>query len=1244
MSKELSFELSLRTSLESGRSDSHSRPFFFLSAAQIPILAIGTVLAIATGLAPVALTIVLGQVFNVLADLSKFSSKHEYLHAVLQKTSLFLAVGAAGLALNWALFFCWMRIGELQASSLRRKVFHSYLQRPLAWYDQNQNLTGELTQLHRCIEDFRAGSSEALVLTIQSIVTLVAAVCVSFYYLYKLSFVTLALFPFIVVYTLFLSQKIQKCQVEENKASEEAADIVDWLLSAYRLMKLSLTQQREINRFLLASKTCSAHFLRGILIHASQNGVTRVLVLMLFVQAFWYGTHLIRQGLRPGLVLVCLSACVVFALAFSALSQHVVFLLKARASTLKLHRFLKSSPKEADHLPYPPDLLRSHNLSLVNISFAYPLRPDTCVLDNLNVQFPSNKLSFVVGSSGSGKSTLGSLVSGLYEPLAGEILFNGASIRTKPQSWLANNVTYLLQTPTLFDALILENIAMAIPGFETVTEAERQTVNRVLDAAVLRDLVNSLPHREDTKISFDGRSLSGGQQQRVALARALIRDTPILILDEAFSALDGPTKALAMENTRKWRENKTTVVITHDLDTINDLDMVYVMMNGKVVQGGLKRDLSLDFNSPFQRLLHESKEQSTEDLLDTIFDYYESQNEYSMQRFSLVLLAENNMSLLDLDIGSYNTHRSRRKLALCPDLEAQLPDETLEMLLIAQVVGFVRQTCSSLPILGLGIAASAAGGALTPLFSFFIAKVIAGLVPHGSIGTPSYNLRWSLVVVGVIIIDGGLTFAREALLGHVAETWIRKLRVAVFAKLAAQDALWHDKYQNRYAELSALLMNDSRDLRTFVQTFFLMACSVVVILAMGIIWAIVVGWKIALVGLGLGVMFAIITIFYSALLLVREKNYKSRVAEVENLEYEAVCGVRTLKSLNLSLVFSRRFDLTLKKVEYEGTLRALSTGLGVALGMFLSCVAQMVLLYYGLKLVGEKEYSPQQLMTVYLLLIFSIMSVVLAMAQFPELGRGQRAASYLRTLYLMQDSISESQGDLYLNQNQGYRPLVSIQGLSFDYDSKPVLRNLNLQIQNGEVLALTGPSGCGKSTVAALLTRFYSAPRNTIRIEGKDITQLNVLELRRYVAVVPQKAVFFKGLIYENLIYGLGPEEYSPTDIVKALEQVGLLDFVLKLSDGLKTIIGGQAADSLLSGGQAQRLSVARALLRNPRILIMDECTSALDPQSTRLMCDLIERCLVKGEREITMLLITHSPEVMRVASRVVYMENGRVI
>jgi ATP-binding cassette, subfamily B, bacterial MsbA len=214
---------------------------------------------------------------------------------------------------------------------------------------------------------------------------------------------------------------------------------------------------------------------------------------------------------------------------------------------------------------------------------------------------------------------------------------------------------------------------------------------------------------------------------------------------------------------------------------------------------------------------------------------------------------------------------------------------------------------------------------------------------------------------------------------------------------------------------------------------------------------------------------------------------------------------------------------------------------------------------------------------------------------------------------------------------------VAVDHVSFAYDPRqPVLTDVSFETKPGEVVAFVGPTGSGKTTLVNLLHRFYDPSSGAIAIDGYDLRGVRLDTLYRQIGLVPQETILFGGTIQDNIRYGR--EEATEHDVIEASRAANAHDFISALPDGYETIVGEKGVN--LSGGQRQRLAIARAILKNPKILMLDEATSALDTESERLVQEALER-LMAGK---TTFIVAHRLSTIQRANRILVLNNGRIV
>ena len=351
---------------------------------------------------------------------------------------------------------------------------------------------------------------------------------------------------------------------------------------------------------------------------------------------------------------------------------------------------------------------------------------------------------------------------------------------------------------------------------------------------------------------------------------------------------------------------------------------------------------------------------------------------------------------------------------------------------------------------------------------------------------------------------------------------------------------------------------------------------------------------------------------------------------------QTIINIRSIRAMSLEPILQSQFDKATSACLAAGSRGAFVEGCSYGVASALIYLAEALLFYVGAVLVANGTYTYLQMVQVLNLVVFTVTIGSQLMGFTQKIAKSVQATTDLFQLVtLSTDGTSESQGKL--------RPPIAgdlvLQNVSFAYPTKPdttVLENLSMKVAEGECVALVGTSGCGKSTVAVLLQRLYEPTSGTISIGGHELRWTDVHHLRNHVAVVNQTPNLFDGTVRDNIAYGhLG--ELTDEDVMRAARAAHVHDFVMSLPQGYDTLVGENAA--LISGGQAQRLQIARALARPSRILILDECTSALDGANQAAVLETIRGAKVGR----TTLMVTHKVEVMRMCDRVVVIEDGKV-
>jgi len=276
------------------------------------------------------------------------------------------------------------------------------------------------------------------------------------------------------------------------------------------------------------------------------------------------------------------------------------------------------------------------------------------------------------------------------------------------------------------------------------------------------------------------------------------------------------------------------------------------------------------------------------------------------------------------------------------------------------------------------------------------------------------------------------------------------------------------------------------------------------------------------------------------------------------------------------------------------------------------------------------------------LFMFLVLTLTIAgsIGQFSGLYTGlQEALGATRRLFEILDTRSDIEEQPDAQDLLGSAGSISFEHVSFSYSDapdSPILSDISLEVQPGEILALVGPSGAGKTTLVNLIPRFFDPQSGRVRINGQDLRELKLKSLREQIGVVPQDTLLFGGTVKENILYGR--LEASDEEIIAAAEAANAHEFILQLPDGYATSVGERGVK--LSGGQRQRIAIARAILKDPCILLLDEATSALDSESEGLVQEALDRLMANR----TSIVIAHRLSTIQNADRIAVLDDGRMV
>ncbi|XP_067650527.1 ATP-dependent translocase ABCB1-like isoform X2 [Haliotis asinina] len=504
---------------------------------------------------------------------------------------ILVGLGVLSLITNFAQSAFFGISGENMTVRIRKNVFRAMLRQEISWFDDHKNNLGALTtRLATDASQVQGATGVRLGMVVMNVANMGSAIVIAFIFSWKLTLVILAFVPFIMA-SGFIEMKVLAGVAGKNKEALEDAGKV--AIEGIENIRTVASLSREPTFYKLYQDKLVIPYnaaLRKAHMVGISFGVSQAIVFFAHAAAFYFGAYLIKNGEADYVDVFKVFGAIVFgAMAIGQASAFAPDAAKATVSAQRILYLLNSEPS-IDSASTAGEKLGDNytsKISLTDVRFRYPTRPDVTVLQGLTVDIdPGQTLAFV-GSSGCGKSTSVQLIERFYDPESGVVSLDRYDIRKLNLQWLRSQIGIVSQEPILFDSSIAENIAYGDNSRE-VTMAE---IIEAARSANIHSFISSLPAGYETNVGDKGAQLSGGQKQRVAIARALVRNPKILLLDEATSALDTESEKVVQEALDKAQEGRTSIVIAHRLSTIQNADKIAVIRHGKVAELGRHSDL-----------------------------------------------------------------------------------------------------------------------------------------------------------------------------------------------------------------------------------------------------------------------------------------------------------------------------------------------------------------------------------------------------------------------------------------------------------------------------------------------------------------------------------------------------------------------------------------------------------------------------------------------------------------------------
>jgi ABC-type multidrug transport system fused ATPase/permease subunit len=518
--------------------------------------------------------------------------------------------------------------------------------------------------------------------------------------------------------------------------------------------------------------------------------------------------------------------------------------------------------------------------------------------------------------------------------------------------------------------------------------------------------------------------------------------------------------------------------------------------------------------------------------------------------------------------------------------------------------------------------------ALTSLTSLAFPWMLGRLVD-------SANTSDVIILFGVFLLQAIFSYFRVILFVYVTENSLAALRQATYARLVRLHMSFFS--QRRIGELTSRISSDVAMLQdTFTTTIAEFLRQFIIIIG-GVALLAVISIKLMLIMLAIVPVVAVFAVIFGRYIRKFSRKTQDMVASSNTIVEETMQGIATVKAFANENFETQRHKRSTAEIVKQAMKGGKARAAFISFIIFCLFGAIVTVIWRGVVLVHEGELTNGQMLKFVLYSVF----VGASFGGIAELYAGiQRAIGATeRLMDILEEPIENTTIDEW-----SVEPVDKIEGkvefkdVSFFYPSRKelqVLDGVSFDVKKGETVAIVGPSGAGKSTMVQLLLRFYDPVGGSIIIDGKNANEYTLLDLRRQMALVPQDVLLFGGTIMENILYG--KHNATEVEVMEAARKANAHDFIMSFPDKYNTMVGERGIS--LSGGQRQRIAIARAVLRNPSILILDEATSSLDSESERLVQEALDK-LMQGR---TSFVIAHRLSTIRKADKILVLEKGKV-
>ncbi|KAH9577686.1 ABC transporter type 1 [Trypanosoma melophagium] len=1197
------------------------------------ILIVGSLAAFANGMSTPLFMFIYGQMTH-----RAFIGNPKDVTRQFAITMVILGVSTSVLAAVQSI--CWILTSVKLVSRLKIRFFDAVLRQEIDWHDKHK--PGELVS--RLIIDsytVENGISEKMSTGIMNLGMTLFGFFFAIIACWEITLLLMAGMPIGGIVAGVMMFFVNRYSSDAREAYSAAASLATEVMQNVRTTQVFHREEYEVNRFssfLIDSR--KAGVMKQFFI-GTTTGLIMAVMFLALASCLGFSLFLLEQGRADvGGISSAFMSALYSATGMLMFFPSLIAFVDSRSAAYEIIKTIDRIPQiDIDNVGIP---CNGFNDSIVfkMVSFRYDGRQSIPVFNGINLKIHKGRKIAFTGATGCGKSTIISLIQRFYDPTEGAILIDGKDLRLLDLYGWREQIGVVSQEPNLFSGTIVDNVRMG---------RSRASLDEIIAAckrSKIHETIMQLPQGYYTSVG-EGK-LSGGQKQRVAIARALIRNPSILLLDEATSALDRKSEMEMQESLDilMREEGMTVIVVAHRLSTIRHVDCIYHLekTNGEgsyisewgtfdelIRQNGRFAALArlLGCGSVSNRVNNfDSNPNSNGNTSYNGLGYGESMNEVN----EMEEINEMNDNQFNESLGSNNS---------C--VSSNIPYDYLAEYEVNQAqVSFRRVahlTGRKISIF-LGALGSILNAPILPAAAVFYGAAVSVMATYSVDGNDKDLrkgiLKASLFFVGLAVLSI-VSSMLQCFYGISGEYLTYSLRTDLFRAILRQDQSFFDIPGRDPGGLAGIISGDCEVIHQLWGPALGSIIRTVGFITAGIVIALLFQWKVALVA-GSCMPLVCLALVIQDRLLSKEISQKTDDV-LYTITNECFSSIRTITSYNLKERMIRRYCRAIADDQRRSERLSIFYGLISGSIQFLFYGTVGIAFWYGGILIDKSEATFAEVMIASISIMFCLLNVGVEVGNLVKNYRN--AVRSGKKVFSVIDRVPDV--DVYEDGDEdiGHGCDIVFEKLCFSYPLRPdwiVLNSTDLYFGTGTSNGLIGQTGCGKSTVIEILARFYNPKYGHIFINGKKLSELDIVTWRENISIVFQEPSLFSGTVRENIRYSM--EDATDEEIEEAARTACIHDEIIRMPNGYDTQVGYLGRN--LSGGQKQRVAIARGILRKPRLLLLDEATSALDKATEANVKQKLDE--LQQQYGITTISIAHSLSTIRDCDQILMMERGRCI